>query len=149
MANEIKAVMGYFFHINSNFFSISVYYNLFGPKASLGEVAAALKSVAIPKYLRCGPDELFVGRAGCLCALLWIRKMIGRAVVEEADVDPVLNAMLAHGREKAGRRPDPGPAPPLVYSYYGTEYLGEESQSLQGTVHASNFRLHGNFICFF
>lgn len=46
---------------------------------------AALYDICLPpKFLRCGSDELFVGRAGYLCGALNLNKKLGKQVIRKA-----------------------------------------------------------------
>uniref|UniRef100_A0A3B5MP28 LanC-like protein 3 n=1 Tax=Xiphophorus couchianus TaxID=32473 RepID=A0A3B5MP28_9TELE len=63
-------------------------------------------------FLECGSDELFVGRAGYLCAAL---------VLNKDQIKSICQAIIESGKQYARRKRKPFP---LMYSYYGTEYLG-------------------------
>ncbi|XP_044297830.1 lanC-like protein 3 [Varanus komodoensis] len=72
-------------------------------------------------FLECGSDELFVGRAGYLCAALVLKQKLGLEVLTPAQIKSVCQAILESGKQYALRKRKPVP---LMYSYYGTEYLG-------------------------
>ncbi|RXG56860.1 LanC-like protein 3 [Armadillidium vulgare] len=83
--------------------------------------------IAVKEYLKPlnwfekGGDELFVGRAGFLCALSWLREELKHEIIPEHEVEELLNTMISSGKQysQAVRSPIP-----LMYHYYGTEYLG-------------------------
>ena len=68
-----------------------------------------------------GSDEFLVGRAGYVCGALWLREVFGREVVPLRDLVSICSAMVAKGAHYARRNRSPSP---LMYEYYGTEYLG-------------------------
>ncbi|XP_077199048.1 lanC-like protein 3 isoform X2 [Paroedura picta] len=72
-------------------------------------------------FLECGSDELFVGRAGYLCAALVLKQKLGMEVLTPAQIKSICQAILESGKQYALRKRKPIP---LMYSYYGTEYLG-------------------------
>ncbi|KAJ6667629.1 hypothetical protein lerEdw1_016750 [Lerista edwardsae] len=72
-------------------------------------------------FLECGSDELFVGRAGYLCAALVLKQKLGLEVLTPAQIKSICQAILESGKQYALRKRKPVP---LMYSYYGTEYLG-------------------------
>ena len=62
-----------------------------------------------------------MGRAGYVCGALWLREVFGREVVPLRDLVSICSAMVAKGAHYARRNRSPSP---LMYEYYGTEYLG-------------------------
>ncbi|KAF2895124.1 hypothetical protein ILUMI_11054 [Ignelater luminosus] len=72
------------------------------------------------RFLSCGSDELFVGRAGYICGALWLAKEINVNPPVQ-DLHELSRVMIASGREYAVRHQSPCP---LMYAYYGVEYLG-------------------------
>ncbi|XP_042316888.1 lanC-like protein 3 [Sceloporus undulatus] len=68
-----------------------------------------------------GSDELFAGRAGYLCAALLLKQKLGLQVLTATQIKSICHAMLESGKQYALRKRKPVP---LMYSYYGTEYLG-------------------------
>lgn len=81
-----------------------------------------LADVGIPvHFLRCGSDELFVGRAGYLCGALLMNKKFKTQVVPSSKIEAVCASIIQSGREYAKRHQSPAP---LMYAYYKTEYLG-------------------------
>ncbi|XP_013776330.1 lanC-like protein 3 [Limulus polyphemus] len=81
-----------------------------------------LADVGIPvNFLRCGSDELFVGRAGYLCGALLLNKKFKTQVVPSSKIEAVCASIIQSGREYAKRHQSPAP---LMYAYYKTEYLG-------------------------
>ncbi|RMC06279.1 hypothetical protein DUI87_15710 [Hirundo rustica rustica] len=114
-----------------------------GKFRELSEVCAPLS------FLECGSDELFVGRAGYLCAALVLKQRLGVEekillrgrillspalnmficdsltwnvdVLTAAQIKSICLAILESGKQYAVKKRKPVP---LMYSYYGTEYLG-------------------------
>ncbi|XP_053560857.1 lanC-like protein 3 [Bombina bombina] len=72
-------------------------------------------------FLECGSDELFVGRSGYLCAALVLKQKLGIEVLTSAQIKAICHAILESGKQYSMKRRKPFP---LMYSYYGTEYLG-------------------------
>ncbi|TMS06520.1 LanC-like protein 3 [Larimichthys crocea] len=72
-------------------------------------------------FLECGSDELFVGRAGYLCATLVLRQKLGIEILSKDQIKSICQAIIESGRQYARKKRKPFP---LMYSYYGTEYLG-------------------------
>lgn len=83
---------------------------------------AAVADICVPvKFLDCGSDELFVGRAGYLTGLLYLRSRLGREVVPDEKIALLLHSVVQSGREYAKKHRSPCP---LMYAYYDVEYLG-------------------------
>lgn len=79
-------------------------------------------SICIPlSYTSFGGDELFVGRAGYICGALWLNKEFKKQVIPEELINKVCHSLVESGRNYAKHHRSPCP---LMYSYYGTEYLG-------------------------
>ncbi|CAG5865727.1 unnamed protein product [Menidia menidia] len=72
-------------------------------------------------FLECGSDELFVGRAGYLCAALVLKQKLGIEILSKDQIKSICQAIIESGKQYARRKRKPFP---LMYSYYGTEYLG-------------------------
>ncbi|XP_028292319.1 lanC-like protein 3 [Gouania willdenowi] len=72
-------------------------------------------------FLECGSDELFVGRAGYLCAALVLKQKLGFEILSRDQIKSICQAIIDSGKQYAKRKRKPFP---LMYSYYGTEYLG-------------------------
>ncbi|XP_075190372.1 lanC-like protein 3 [Anomaloglossus baeobatrachus] len=82
----------------------------------------ALGDICVPLgFLECGSDELFVGRSGYLCAALVMRQKLGIEVLTSAQIKSVCVTILESGKQYSKKKRKPFP---LMYSYYGTEYLG-------------------------
>ncbi|XP_045196539.2 lanC-like protein 3 [Mercenaria mercenaria] len=82
---------------------------------------ADLSEICLPiKFLRCGSDELFVGRAGYLCGIMNLHKKLGRQVVSDGVIQKICSVVVESGRKYVERNP----SIPLMYAYYDTEYLG-------------------------
>jgi hypothetical protein len=67
-------------------------------------------------------DELFVGRAGYLYGVLWLEKVFGKKIVADQDIFELCSAIVESGRKYSVRNKS---IFPLMYSYYGKEYLGK------------------------
>lgn len=74
-----------------------------------------------PKFLKCGGDEFFVGRAGYLAGALWISRELQTSVFTNEELYKICDVMVACGREYATKHKSPCP---LMYHYYNTEYIG-------------------------
>lgn len=72
------------------------------------------------RFLDCGSDELFVGRAGYLLGAMWMARELDSNVPLQ-DLHEISRVMIASGREYASRHQCPSP---LMYAYYGVEYYG-------------------------
>ncbi|XP_056145873.1 lanC-like protein 3 [Lampris incognitus] len=72
-------------------------------------------------FLECGSDELFAGRAGYLCAALVLKQKLGIEILSKEQIKAICQAIIDSGKQYARRKRKPFP---LMYSYYGTEYLG-------------------------
>ncbi|KAL0963442.1 hypothetical protein UPYG_G00306460 [Umbra pygmaea] len=72
-------------------------------------------------FLECGSDELFVGRAGYLCGALVLKQKLGIEILSMDQIQEICRAIIESGKQYARRKRKPFP---LMYSYYGTEYLG-------------------------
>lgn len=83
--------------------------------------ADASKIVTPIDYVSFGGDELFVGRAGYLCGVLNLRQKLNTKVVDDEIVQRLLRVLYESGHKYSK---DHRSSSPLMYSYYGTEYLG-------------------------
>ncbi|CDQ84572.1 unnamed protein product [Oncorhynchus mykiss] len=81
-----------------------------------------LKICSPINFLECGSDELFVGRAGYLCADLVVKQKLGIEILSKDQIQAICQAIIESGKQYATRKRKPYP---LMYSYYGTEYLGK------------------------
>ena len=73
-----------------------------------------------PVFLRCGSDELFVGRAGYICGTLWMTRENGNEC-ELGNVHDLCKLIVNSGRAYSKRHKS---ASPLMYAYYDVEYIG-------------------------
>jgi len=73
-----------------------------------------------PDPLGCGSDEMLVGRAGYLAGYMWLCSQ-GVNSLSLPEVYSVCDMMVRCGQEYSVRSRSPCP---LMYQYYGTEYLG-------------------------
>ncbi|KAK7882467.1 hypothetical protein WMY93_028641 [Mugilogobius chulae] len=88
--------------------------------AGIYAVAAMIyKALGLADF--CGSDELFVGRAGYLCAALVLKQKLGIEILSKDQIKSICQAIIESGKQYARRKRKPFP---LMYSYYGTEYLG-------------------------
>lgn len=74
-----------------------------------------------PKFLKCGGDELFVGRAGYLAGALWLQRELQTQVLEEKALFNICDMIVLSGAEYSQTHNSPCP---LMYHYYNVEYLG-------------------------
>ncbi|CAG9795894.1 unnamed protein product [Diatraea saccharalis] len=74
-----------------------------------------------PKFLKCGGDELFVGRAGYLAGALWLSRELQTSIFSNEELFKICDVMVASGRDYSTKHNSPCP---LMYHYYNTEYLG-------------------------
>ncbi|XP_053614192.1 lanC-like protein 3 [Plodia interpunctella] len=74
-----------------------------------------------PKFLKCGGDEFFVGRAGYIAGALWINRELQAQVLSKEELYKICDMIIASGREYSAKHKSPCP---LMYHYYNTEYLG-------------------------
>ncbi|XP_077155772.1 lanC-like protein 3 [Ranitomeya variabilis] len=88
---------------------------------ALGKFRALGDLCVPPGFLECGSDELFVGRSGYLCAALVLKQKLGMEVLTPAQIKSICVAILESGKQYSKKKRKPFP---LMYSYYGTEYLG-------------------------
>ncbi|KAK0175921.1 hypothetical protein PV328_000110 [Microctonus aethiopoides] len=72
-------------------------------------------------FLRTGSDEFFVGRTGYIYGAIWLNKILGRPVVPLEIIHELGKATIISGKKYAAKNSSPCP---LMYSYYGVEYLG-------------------------
>ncbi|XP_069178078.1 lanC-like protein 3 [Procambarus clarkii] len=77
-----------------------------------------------------GGDEFLVGRSGYLAGVLWLRSELNHDVLGESAVNALLDAMVESGQNYASHKS----RIPLMYQYYGTEYLGA-AHGLTGILH--------------
>ncbi|KAF2360518.1 Lanthionine synthetase C-like [Trinorchestia longiramus] len=88
---------------------------------ALQQVLSAASILQEPNWFANGGDELFVGRAGFLCAILWLRKHLNTQVYPDSECHRMLLTMLQSGLQYSKATNSPLP---LMYHYYGTQYLG-------------------------
>lgn len=73
-------------------------------------------------FLPTGSDELFVGRAGYVMGVLWLRKALNDSVMSDKNLISICSTTVESGRAYAKEHKSPCP---LMFSYHNTEYLGE------------------------
>ncbi|CAK1550721.1 unnamed protein product [Leptosia nina] len=74
-----------------------------------------------PKFLKCGGDEFFVGRAGYLAGSLWISRELKTPIFTNEELYKICDIMFQSGKDYSKSHKSPCP---LMYHYYNTEYLG-------------------------
>ncbi|KAJ8717700.1 hypothetical protein PYW07_005630 [Mythimna separata] len=74
-----------------------------------------------PKFLKCGGDEFFVGRAGYLAGALWMSRELKTPVFTNEEMYKICDVIVASGKEYSTKHKSPCP---LMYHYYNTQYLG-------------------------
>ncbi|KAJ8026847.1 LanC-like protein 3 [Holothuria leucospilota] len=74
-----------------------------------------------PDYLRCGSDEILIGRAGYLCGLHTLRTKLKEEILKADKVNRICKTMIDVGRQTARHLHS---EPPLMYQYHNTQYLG-------------------------
>lgn len=68
-----------------------------------------------------GSDELFVGRAGFLAACDLLNRRIGRTIISNETISPLCSTIIESGRRTSKLL---NSECPLMYTYYGTDYIG-------------------------
>uniref|UniRef100_F1L4V0 LanC-like protein 3 n=1 Tax=Ascaris suum TaxID=6253 RepID=F1L4V0_ASCSU len=84
-------------------------------------IDALVDTVLKTGYQPDGDDEMLVGRAGFLAAVLNLRLVLKEEILSDIRLKAIINKVLESGRTYARRHRSPSP---LMYQYYGTEYLG-------------------------
>ncbi|PIK45712.1 putative lanC-like protein 3-like isoform X5 [Apostichopus japonicus] len=72
-------------------------------------------------YLRCGSDEVLLGRAGYLCGVHTIGKEFSEQVLDEQSINEICMTIVEVGRQTAKKLSS---ASPLMYQYHNTQSLG-------------------------
>jgi Lanthionine synthetase C-like protein len=88
----------------------------------LRDYSKGLQNCLKINFLPSGSDELFVGRAGYVMGVLWLRKTLQQPVIADKDLMAICSTIVQSGRAYAKQHKSPCP---LMYSYHSTEYLGE------------------------
>lgn len=73
------------------------------------------------KFLKCGGDEFFVGRAGYLAGALWLTRELQTIIFSQGELYKICEVIVNSGREYSRSKKFPCP---LMYHYYDTAYLG-------------------------
>jgi len=87
----------------------------------INEYVNAAKICKPIDFFKPGGDEMLVGRAGYLCGALWLQQKLGYQPVPRNDLKEIWNVIIESGQIYSNSHKSPCP---LMYSYYGTEYLG-------------------------
>lgn len=82
-------------------------------------------------FYKHGSDELFVGRAGYLCAALWLNRNIYPDLLPLDKINKVCQKIYDSGKKYAKKNNSPLP---LMYVYHRVEYLGA-AHGLVGILH--------------
>ncbi|VVD03484.1 unnamed protein product [Leptidea sinapis] len=88
---------------------------------SLNQFKSLYNQYLNPKFLKCGGDEFFVGRAGYLAGNLWLSRELQIPILAIEELYTICDLIIASGREYSKNHKSPCP---LMYHYYNTEYLG-------------------------
>ncbi|KAK4884039.1 hypothetical protein RN001_000310 [Aquatica leii] len=107
----IYAIASVIYHVTKNKEQSDYFRNLFY------EAGNTCKEI---QFLDCGSDELFVGRAGYLCAALWLAKETNTELKLQ-DLYDICHVMVASGRKYATLHHSDCA---LMYAYYDVEYVG-------------------------
>jgi len=91
-----------------------------GQKEAEDFFRGCLPAFLTPDPLGVGSDELLVGRAGYLAGHLWLVSE-GIVTLSQSQVYQVCDMMVSCGQHYSAKVRSPCP---LMYQYYGTEYLG-------------------------
>ncbi|XP_065331557.1 lanC-like protein 3 [Cloeon dipterum] len=94
---------------------------MYNDEGFLRDYAQGLANCKKTNFLTCGSDELFVGRAGYLMGVLWLRKALQKPVIADKDLMAVCTTIVESGRHYARHHRSPCP---LMFAYYNTEYFG-------------------------
>ncbi|KAI5706251.1 hypothetical protein M8J76_011573 [Diaphorina citri] len=104
---------------------LGVFYNAVGDKERsqchfdmYTKLATHIKAI---DYVKFGGDEFLVGRAGYLAGIIWAERQLGRQIMSLEDRTAICNALILSGRSYSQAN---NLRCPLMYHYYGTEYLG-------------------------
>ncbi|CAG2202342.1 LanC-like protein 3 homolog,LanC-like protein 3 [Mytilus edulis] len=82
--------------------------------------AAAEKCMKID-FFKHGSDEMLIGRAGYLSGALALQQKLGKKVLNDTTLNQLCSVMIQSGQQHAAKHLSKSP---LMYAYYGTEYLG-------------------------
>lgn len=83
-------------------------------------VAASAKCMKID-FFKHGSDEMLIGRAGYLSGVLSLQQNLGEKVIDDATLNKLCSVIIQSGQEHAAKHLS---SAPLMYAYYGTEYIG-------------------------
>ena len=69
-----------------------------------------------------------VGRAGYIAGAIWINSVFNKEIIKLNDLYRICDSVVRSGQEYVARKSNSRQRlPPLMYSYYDTEYLGGNS----------------------
>uniref|UniRef100_A0A0R3RTC9 LanC-like protein 3 n=1 Tax=Elaeophora elaphi TaxID=1147741 RepID=A0A0R3RTC9_9BILA len=87
----------------------------------IDKVASLINVICAKDYLPNGADEMLVGRAGFLAAILTLRMCLHHEIISNSHVKRVIDCIIDSGRRYARRHKSRAP---LMYQYYDVQYLG-------------------------
>uniref|UniRef100_A0AAF5PHE5 LanC-like protein 3 n=1 Tax=Wuchereria bancrofti TaxID=6293 RepID=A0AAF5PHE5_WUCBA len=87
----------------------------------IDKVKSLVEVICAKDYLPNGADEMLVGRAGFLAAILTLRMRLHHEIISNSHVKKVIDCIINSGRCYAKRHRSRAP---LMYQYYNVEYLG-------------------------
>uniref|UniRef100_A0A915PHQ7 Uncharacterized protein n=1 Tax=Setaria digitata TaxID=48799 RepID=A0A915PHQ7_9BILA len=87
----------------------------------IDRIASLIDVICAKNYLPNGADEMLVGRAGFLAAVLTLRMHLRSEVISDLRIKKVVDCIINSGRHYAKQH---GSRTPLMYHYYNVEYLG-------------------------
>ncbi|VDO26329.1 unnamed protein product [Onchocerca flexuosa] len=87
----------------------------------IDKVASLIDVICARDYLPNGADEMLVGRAGFLAAVLTLRMRLHHDIISDSHLKKVVDCIIDSGRSYAKRH---GSRAPLMFRYYNVEYLG-------------------------
>ncbi|CAG9539666.1 unnamed protein product [Cercopithifilaria johnstoni] len=87
----------------------------------IDKIASLIDVICAKDYLPNGADEMLVGRAGFLAAILTLRMRLHHDIISNSHIKKVIDCIIDSGRRYAKRYKSRAP---LMYQYYNVEYLG-------------------------
>uniref|UniRef100_A0A1I7W190 LanC-like protein 3 n=1 Tax=Loa loa TaxID=7209 RepID=A0A1I7W190_LOALO len=87
----------------------------------IDKITSLIDVICAKDYLPNGADEILVGRAGFLAAILTLRMRLHHEIIPNSCIKKVIDCIINSGRCYAKRHRSRAP---LMYQYYNVEYLG-------------------------
>lgn len=72
-------------------------------------------------FFKHGSDEMLIGRAGYLAGTLTLQQKLQKKVLDDETLNELCSVIVESGQQHAAKHLSKSP---LMYAYYGTEYLG-------------------------